>query len=95
MRETWVDREEAEAFAARALGFLASEPDRFGRFLALSGLDPSTIREAARSPHFLPAVLDHLLGDDALVTAFADAEEVSPETVVRARAALGYDHAPE
>lgn len=95
MRETWLDREEAEAFAARALGFLASEPDRFGRFLALSGLEPSTIREAARSPHFLPGVLDHLLGDDALVRAFAEAEGVTPETVGRARAALGIDQTRE
>lgn len=95
MRETWVNREEAEAFAARALGFLAGEPDRFGRFLALSGLDPSTMRQAARSPHFLPAVLDHLLGDDALVRAFAEAEGVTPETVGRARVALGSDQRPE
>jgi len=72
----------------RALGFLAAEPDRLGRFLALSGLDPSTIRQAARDPGFLPAVLDHLLGDERLLTAFAEAENLPPEAVVEARRGL-------
>lgn len=81
--------ETAGEVAGRALGFLASEPDRFARFLALSGLDPSTIRSAAADPGFLPAVLDHVLSDEALVIAFACSEALPPEQVVEARMVLG------
>jgi hypothetical protein len=83
-----LDKPSADAVAARALGFLASDPERLGRFLALSGLDPSTIRSAARSPQFLPAVLDHLLADETLLLAFAEAEGLRPEAVGDARRAL-------
>jgi hypothetical protein len=82
------ERPSPNAVATRALGFLAADPERLGRFLALSGLDPSTIREAARSPQFLPAVLDHLLADESLILAFAEAENLRPETVAEARRAL-------
>lgn len=78
-----------ETIAARALGYLAAEPERLGGFLALSGLDPSTVRTAARDPGFLPAVLDHLLGDEDLLIAFAEAEGLPPEAVAQARRALG------
>ena len=81
----------AEEIAARALAFLAQDMDRLGRFLALSGLDPASIREAAREPHFLPSVLDHLLTDERLLLEFADAERLRPETVAEARRRLGRD----
>ena len=80
---------EPETLAARALGFLAEEPERLGGFLAMSGLDPTTIRRAARDPGFLPAVLDHLLGNENLLLAFAEAERLPPEAVAEARRALG------
>lgn len=83
------ERPDPSGLAALALGFLASDPDRLGRFLALSGLDPSNIRQAAQSPTFLPAVLDHLLADETLLLAFAEAEGLKPETVAEARA--GFD----
>ncbi len=78
-----------ESIAGRALGFLAGDPARLGRFLALSGLDPSTIRAAASDPGFLPAVLDHILSDERLLMAFAGEEGLKPEAVARARAAFG------
>ena len=77
-----------ETVAAQALGFLAAEPERLGDFLALSGVDPSTIRNAARDPGFLPAVLDHVLADENLLIAFAEAEGLPPEAVAEARRAL-------
>lgn len=83
------ERLDPEGLAARALGFLASDPDRLGRFLALSGLDPSNVRQAALSPTFLPAVLDHLLADETLLLAFANAEEIAPGSIADARA--GFD----
>jgi len=75
--------------AAAALGFLASDPERLGRFLALSGLAPGDVRAAAADPGFLPAVLDYVLADEALLVAFAGSQVMEPERVSRARAALG------
>ena len=40
----------AEGLAVAALGFIAAEPERLGRFLALSGIGPDSIRTAAREP---------------------------------------------
>jgi hypothetical protein len=77
----------AEA-AIAALGFLAEDPERLERFLALSGLGPHNLREAARQPSFLAAVLDYVTGDEKLLIAFASREGQRPEAIVRARDAL-------
>ena len=61
----------AEQLAIAALGFIAGEPERLERFLALTGIAPESIRAAAREPEFLLGVLDHVAGDDALLLAFA------------------------
>lgn len=79
----------AEAMAVRALAFLAAEPDRLERFLALAGIDAGAIRDAARQPGFLAAVMEHLMSDEPLLLAFAEHEAVAPEAVVRAARALG------
>lgn len=74
--------------AVQALTFLASDGERLERFLALSGLDPARIREAAAEPGFLAGVLDHLMADEALLLEFAGHGGLSPDAVVRARARL-------
>jgi hypothetical protein len=87
--EALARRNAAEGLAARALGFLAAEPERLGRFLALSGIDPRHIRAAARERHFLAGVLDHILADEAgLLLPFAAAEGVTPQEVAAARTVL-------
>ena len=78
-------REEAEALALTALEFLSQDGERIGRFLALSGLDPGDLRKAAAEPGFLPAVLDHLAQDEALLIAFAEEAGIAPERVAEAR----------
>jgi len=78
-------REWAETVAIQALTFLAEEPERLSRFLALTGIAPESLRAAAREPNFLLGVLDHLATDDRLMRAFADSLEITPEIVVRAR----------
>ena len=83
------DKEAAEAMAIAALGFLAEEPERLRRFLALTGLGPHNLRRAAAQPGFAAAVLDHLLGDERAVLAFAEHAGLAPEAVAQARAALG------
>lgn len=80
--------EAAQRIAIDALGFLAQDPERLGRFLALSGLGPDGIRAAAKEPGFLPGILDHIAGDEALLLSFASAAALDPTEVSRALAAL-------
>jgi len=81
-------RDGAEGVAIAALGFLASDPERLGRFLSLSGLGPETLRASAREPWFFTAILDHVLSDEALVLAFAAETGNAPETLAVARHVL-------
>jgi hypothetical protein len=81
-------REMAERLAIEALQFIAGEPDALARFLAASGLGPSTLRRAAADPAFLPGVLDFLLSDESLLVAFSMRAEVPPERIGQARRAL-------
>ncbi|TAK49201.1 MAG: DUF3572 family protein [Xanthobacteraceae bacterium] len=74
-------RQAAEIVAIKALGFIAGEPARLGAFLAESGIGPETLRAAAGDPQFLIGVMDFVLRDDALVTAFAEIEELRPDQV--------------
>jgi len=82
-------RAAAEALAVQALTFMAADPDRLRRFLAASGLEAGSIRAAAADPGFLLGVLEHMLGDEVLLVAFAADAKVDPAAVDRARAALG------
>ena len=82
-------REAAEALAVEALAFLAAEPARLGRFLAETGIGPEAIRSAAREPDFLAGVLQHIVGDEQLLLAFAAHAQVKPAVIPRACAALG------
>ena len=82
-------REVAEALAIAALGYLASEPEHLGGFLAATGIGPDQIRNAARDPEFLSGVLDYFAGNEALLVAFAKDQDIDPNQIERARAALG------
>jgi hypothetical protein len=81
-------KEAATALAVAALSFLAAEPERLERFLALTGLGPQSLRAAAREPSFLIGVLEHVAGDETLLLAFADEGEIDPQDVGRALEAL-------
>ena len=79
---------DSQAIAAQAFGCLASDPDQLGRFLALTGLMPDTIRAAARDPGFLPAVLSYIVADERLLLSVAEQIEVSPKRLLRAEQVL-------
>jgi hypothetical protein len=79
---------DAEALAVAAFAFIAAEPERLGSFLELTGLNPETVRAAASSPGFLPAVLDHLISNDALLLDFAAEHGADPAAVAAARAVM-------
>jgi hypothetical protein len=78
----------AEDLAIAALGFIAGEPERLGRFLAMTGIGPDSIRAAAREPQFLLGVLDHLAADEPLLLAFAAENAIDPGEVIKARATM-------
>jgi uncharacterized protein DUF3572 len=81
-------RSEAETLALKVLAFLAGADEPLGRFLTLSGIHPVDLRKRVGDPLLLAAVLDFLLGDDALLTAFAEGEGLDPKSVHQARRAL-------
>ncbi len=83
------DAPDPESLAIDALGFLAEDTERLGRFLAITGLEPATLRAAAQEPHFLASVLEHLLADEALLLAFVANRRLQPEAVARAWHKLG------
>ena len=81
-------RDDAETLAVQALGFIASDPERLGRFLAATGIGPADIRAAAREPLFLAGVLDHLANNETELVAFAKESGIRPEDVVAGREKL-------
>ena len=87
-KQSGLSFETAETIAIQALGFLSSDSELLGRFLALSGLDPSAIRDVASEPSFLAAVLDFLLSDDSLILTFSSNNAIAPEDVVTAKLRL-------
>jgi len=82
-------REAAEMLAIQALAFIAEEPERMADFLSVTGIAPDAIRAAAGEPDFLAAVLEHMLGDEILLLAFADSAGIDPAGVALAHRALG------
>jgi hypothetical protein len=73
-----LSHEDAEVIALKALAFLANDPARFERFLALSGVSLSRIRDAVASPLFLAGLLNHLLQDESLLLTFTAEQEFDP-----------------
>jgi hypothetical protein len=82
-------RDKAEMLAIQALAFIAAEPERLSRFLDMTGIPPNEMRNAASQPGFLAGVLEHMLGDENLLIAFADDAAADPADIARARQTLG------
>jgi hypothetical protein len=79
---------DAEAVAIAALGFLAADPERLSRFLAISGLDVAHLRSAAAEEGFLAGILAYLAADESLLLEFAAASGRAPEAIAAANLAL-------
>jgi hypothetical protein len=86
---------QAEQLAIAALGFIAGEPERLGRFLALTGIGPESIRAAAGESNFLLGVLDYVAADESLLLGFAEHGGIEPDQVARAREVLAGGGAQE
>ncbi|WP_313524238.1 DUF3572 domain-containing protein [Shinella sp.] len=80
--------ETAEATAVAILGWLAGDPELLSRFLALTGVAPSEVRNAVNDPGFLAGIVDFLMSHEPDLLAFCEATDTKPETVVHAHAVL-------
>jgi len=79
---------EPEVIALKSLSFLAEDSERLGRFLALSGVSPQSLKTQASEPSFLAGVLDYVISDEKLLLAFAESAGLKPESVTTARRKL-------
>jgi uncharacterized protein DUF3572 len=79
---------DAEALALRALGWVLAEDGRAGRFLALTGLSPETLRTRIGEPALLAAVIRFLESHEPDLIACAEALDVAPLELVEARRRL-------
>ena len=78
----------AEVTAVAILGWLAGEPELLSRFLALTGVMPSEVRNAMNDPGFLAGLVDFLMSHEPTLLAFSEATGIRPEAVVHAHAVL-------
>jgi len=78
----------AESIGISALLFLAGDPQRLARFLTLTGVGPAELRENARNPQMLAAVLDHLLQDENMLLVFCASDGIQPNEVAPAQREL-------
>ena len=80
--------ERAEILALEGLGWLAAQPDDLQGFLNLSGMDVADLRAGAGSSEMSAALLDFLLGDEALLLRFCGDAGIDPRQIQAARNAL-------
>jgi hypothetical protein len=79
----------AEAVAISALSFIVSEDDLRDRFMALSGIDSTLMRDSITDLAFMVSVLDFLIGHEPDLMAFSTAHDIAPEHIVKAWRMLG------
>jgi len=69
--KTPMNETEAQGLAIEALAWLAQDKDLLSRFLALTGIDAASIRQAAREPGFLAGVLQFCLAHEPTLMRFS------------------------
>ena len=80
--------EQAEILAISALGWIAADPERLERFVAVSGLDLGDLRRAATEPGFAAGVLDYICSDEPTLLALAEHAKLPPEQIAGAQMLL-------
>lgn len=80
--------QDAEILGLKALAWMASDSEIMGVFLATTGVAASDLGIRSGDPEFLGSVLDFLMTSDANIVEFAESEQISPEKIAEARAAL-------
>ncbi len=83
-------RADAESLAIQALGFVASDPELLPRFLAITGIEAQSIRQAAGEPGFLAGVLQFILAHEPTLMSFSEQTGIPPASVAVALRALPF-----
>ncbi|HWD13432.1 DUF3572 domain-containing protein [Pseudochrobactrum sp. sp1633] len=84
MSKAILNQGDAENLAIEALVFLAQQPELMNRFLSLTGIEVSSIREAATEPAFLTGVLQFYLAHEPTLMQFCEATGHKPESMSQA-----------
>jgi hypothetical protein len=87
MTETFQGREvvglgDAEGIAIQVLNFIVTDDDRIVQFLNVTGLQPETMRDAAKSPDFLLGVLEYVSKDEGLLKAVEQELDIRPAAIL-------------
>lgn len=77
-------KQNPEEIAVAALTFVAGDPLLLSRFLAITGIDPGQIRQAAGEPGFLAGVLQFIAAHEPTLLAFAENAGFAPDAVLKA-----------
>ena|SRR5690606_20043957 len=85
-----MDREQAENIAISALAHIAGSEELLPRFLSISGINASEIRQAAQSPGFLAGVLQFVLAHEPTLLDFCRAADLQPNTLSAAARSLPF-----
>ncbi|PLX36829.1 MAG: DUF3572 domain-containing protein [Hyphomicrobiales bacterium] len=89
--ESRLEKGEAERIAVEGLQFIANDMELLGKFLALSGLGPHSLRDAAADPGFLAGVLEFLMADETTLLAFLETQRIRPTMIAAAHFRLAGD----
>jgi hypothetical protein len=76
------NQDDAEALAIKVLGFIVADLDRTVQFLNVTGLQPETIRESAKSSLFLLGVLDYASKDEELLKEIEKELDIRPASIL-------------
>lgn len=83
-----LERDEAETIALQCITFLAEDPSRISRFMAITGIDVQELSKNIEKVAILAAALDYLMKEESLLLMFASNFGVSVHKLPAARAAL-------
>lgn len=78
----------ATSIAISGLQFIAGDEEQLSRFIALTGISPDEMRQAASSDGFLVGVLEFFMGDEPTLLAFTNSQNINPENIRKALYAL-------
>ncbi len=85
---TGMTRKSAEIVGLQGLAWLAGAPDGLERFLAASGADADSLRQAAGDPAQLGVILEFLLMNEDLLLRFCDDTSAKARDIHAARHVL-------
>jgi hypothetical protein len=83
-----VSGEETESVAVQILVWLTGQPELMSRFLGLTGIEASGIRQAAGEPGFLAGVIGFVMAHEPTLLAFCEESGYGAQHVAACHRAL-------